>query len=136
MFDQTSICLVAIKNPPISAKIGRFIKATKQVLVGLPIWTQEVKQQLYLYNLGIDHVTIQLQVIYLLGAKVGAIAVHNHGPGMTRAKHRRLISCPGSNTTKTGGVESLAGSGMEPNVTTSQNPDHWQVTWTRCQHYL
>ena len=130
--DPTNIRLVALKNPPISPKIVCSFKATKCLLVGSPIWTWEVKEWVILHHLHIDHITIRSQLIYLIGAKVAGPGIWDCSPVTTRSKNRGSMSSPGNNPTKTMTVGFLARSGTKPNGTTSQNPDRWRVTRTRC----
>jgi len=130
--DSTNIRLVAIKNPPISPKIGHFVNATQRLLVRSPIWTREVKERLNLYNLRIDHVTIRSHLTYLIGAKVADTVIWNRGLCTTRPKNRGFISGAGNNPTKTMTVRFLGRSRTKPNQTTNSNPDRWPFFLTRC----
>jgi hypothetical protein len=69
IFDRTNTRSVAIKNPRISVEIWCFLTAIQWILVGLQIWTQEVKERIKLHNLRTDHVTIRSEHNYLIGAK-------------------------------------------------------------------
>jgi hypothetical protein len=68
--DLTDICLVAVKEGPILSEIRGFLIATPQILVRSHIRTREVKELVKLHNLYTDHVTIQSELTYLMGAKV------------------------------------------------------------------
>ena len=61
--NPTNTRSVDINNPWFPCKIVGFFQATPQLLVGSPIWKRGVKERLILYNLRIDHVTIQSQLI-------------------------------------------------------------------------
>jgi len=56
-----------------------------------------VKERLILYNVRIDHVTIQSQLIYWIRAKVAGTAIWNCGPGTTWPKNRVFMSGLGNN---------------------------------------
>jgi len=72
--DWTNICWVAIENLRISIAIWCYFPAILQILVRSQIWTREVKEHVKLHNLHIDHVMIQAELKYLIGAKgVGTI---------------------------------------------------------------
>jgi len=66
--DPSNSHWVALKKRTILGEIPGFLIATKRILVGLQIWTREVKEQLILHNLRIDHITIQSELRYLIGA--------------------------------------------------------------------
>jgi hypothetical protein len=66
--DTTNIRRVAIENPRISLDIGPYLTATQRKSVGSQIWKREVKESLKLDNLRIDHVTIQSELKYIIGA--------------------------------------------------------------------
>jgi hypothetical protein len=67
--DPTSIRWVAIEYSRISLRMGPFFTATQRISVGLQIGQWEVKEQQELHNLRTDHVTIQLDLQYLIGGK-------------------------------------------------------------------
>jgi len=95
---------------------------------------REVKEQVRLDNLGLEHATIRSELRYLIGAKVaGTIKLELRG-GYNPAKNRGFMSGPGNKPSKTMWFGFLAGSGTEPNRTAGQKPDGWRVTRTRCQH--
>jgi len=68
--DRTNIRWVAIENPRTSLTIRLYFTATQQISVRSQIWQREVKERLKLHNLRIDHVMIQSELNYLIGAKV------------------------------------------------------------------
>jgi hypothetical protein len=68
--DPTSICWVAIENPPISLKCSHYFTTIQRISVGLQIWMLEMKERPKLNNLRIDHVMIRSQLKYLIRAKV------------------------------------------------------------------
>jgi len=67
--DQPNIRWVAIENPPISRKIPRYFTAIQRILVRSQIWQREVKERLEMLNLRTDHVMIQSELKYFIGAK-------------------------------------------------------------------
>jgi hypothetical protein len=60
---------VAVKLGHVTGRICRFSIATPPILVRSPIQKWEVKELLTLHNVCIDHVMIQSELKYLLGAK-------------------------------------------------------------------
>jgi len=59
-----------VKKGPILSEIRGFSIATPQILVGSHIQQREVKELVKLHNLCTDHVTLQSELKYLIGAKV------------------------------------------------------------------
>ena len=68
--NSTNIRWVAIRNPQFSRIISGYSTVIQRILVGLQIWNREVKEQLKLHNLCIDHVTIRSELGYLIWAQV------------------------------------------------------------------
>jgi len=68
--NPTNIRWVAIENPRFSLHIWPYFTAIQRMLVWLQIWKRKVKERIKLHNLHIDHVTIQSELRYLIGAKV------------------------------------------------------------------
>jgi hypothetical protein len=91
-----------------------------------------VKEWLKLHNLHIDHVMIQSELKYLIGAKVAETRKWNRGMGSTQPKNHGFMSGTGINPAMTEWVLFLVGSGTEPNGTASQSTDRWRVMRTRC----
>jgi len=88
--DLTSICWVAIENPPIPLKISHYFTTTQQISVGSQIWKREVKERQKLHNLRTDHVVIQSELKYLIGAKgVGTVYLEPWS-GANPAKYPRF----------------------------------------------
>jgi len=72
--DRTNVRWVASENPRISCEILRYFPAIHWILVGSQIWTREVKERIKLHNLRIDHLPIQSELKYLMGARgVGTV---------------------------------------------------------------
>jgi len=69
-FDLTNIHWIPGEWPKISGEIYGVSIATQQILVRSLIWKQEAKDRLKLHNPHIDHVTIQSELKYSIGAKV------------------------------------------------------------------
>jgi len=69
IYDPTDIRWVAVKHGQMFTEIRGFSIATQRILVGSQIWKREVKERLNLHNLRIDHVIIQSELKYLMGAK-------------------------------------------------------------------
>ena len=59
-----------MKERHISGEIAGFPIVTRRILVRLQIWEREVKEGLKLDNVPTDHVTIQSELKYLIGAKI------------------------------------------------------------------
>jgi len=130
--DPTNICWVAIENPLNSRKMYLDSTATQRISVGSQLWKWEVTERLVLHNLRTDYIMIRSELKYLIGAKVAGTVKWNHGPGSTRPNNRGFMSSSGNNPTKTKRFGFLAEFGTEPNRTSCQKPDRWQVTWTSC----
>jgi hypothetical protein len=76
---------------------------------------REVKEQVMLDNLRLEHVTIRSELRYLLGAIVaGTVKLELRG-GYNPAQNRGFMSGPGNKPAKTMRFGFLAGSGTEPN---------------------
>jgi hypothetical protein len=58
---------------------------------------REVKEQVKLDNLRLEHVMIRSELRYLIGAKVAGTVIWNHGLGSTRPKNHGFMSGPGNN---------------------------------------
>jgi hypothetical protein len=93
---------------------------------------REVKEQVILDNLHLEHATIRSELRYLIGAKVAGTVILEPRGGYNPAKNRGFMSGPGNNPAKTMRFGFLAGSGTEPNRTAGHKPDRWRVTRTRC----
>jgi len=68
--DLTNIRWVALENPVILRKISLYVTATQRISVGSEIWKWEVNKRLELHNVRTDHVVLQLELKYSIGAKV------------------------------------------------------------------
>jgi len=69
-----------------------------------------VKEQRELENLGTDHVMIQSELKFLIGAKVAGTVKWNRGPVTTRPKNRGFMSGAVNKPTKTARFGILDGS--------------------------
>jgi hypothetical protein len=93
---------------------------------------REVKEQVILDNLGLEHATIQSELRYLFGAKVaGTVKLELRG-AYNPAKNRGFLSGPGNTPAKTMRFGFSDGSESERNRTAGQKLDRWRVTRTRC----
>jgi len=95
MCDPINIHWVTIENQWLSQAICCFFTAIQWVLVGSQIRIREVKEQLKLDNLSIDHVTIRPELKYLFGAKVIGTRKWNSSPVPIVPYSDRFISNPG-----------------------------------------
>jgi hypothetical protein len=111
IWDPTNIGSVAIANPQISHKMCLYFTATQRISVGSQIWQQKVKERLELHNLHTDHIMIQLELKYLIRAKVAKTIKRNRGQGTTQPKNCGFMSCLGDKPAKTNRVRFLAGFG-------------------------
>ena len=68
--DQVNFRRVAVKKMPIFSENPGCSKGTQRIVVRFQIWQQEVKQRVEMHNLRTDHVMIQSELKYLIGAKV------------------------------------------------------------------
>jgi len=68
--DWRNIRWIAVKEGHISAEKCGFSIVTQLILVRSQVWQREVKEGLKLHNLRTDHVTIQSELRYLIGAKI------------------------------------------------------------------
>jgi len=66
--DPTDICWVAIVNPRTVLGIWLCFTAILRIVVRSQPWQREVTERIKLYNLCIDHVTIQSEFKYWIGA--------------------------------------------------------------------
>jgi len=108
--DPTNICWVAIENPIVSCKIGLHFTATQRISVRSQIWKREVKEGLELHNLHTDHLMMQSELKYLIGAKVVGTVKMEPRSGCNPAKNRGFMSGPGNKPTKTARFGFLGGS--------------------------
>jgi hypothetical protein len=97
-----------VKQGDSSAKQCEISIATQRILVGSQIWDREVKQGLKLHNLRTNHVTIRLELRYLIGAKIVDLKCRVFG----------------------GNVLQLCGSGLEPDQ--EPNREFGPVANTSC----
>jgi len=77
--DLTDIRWVAVKKGPIVSEIHGFSIATPRILVESHICKCEVEQVVKLHTLCTDHVTIQSELKYLIGAKVMRLKCRVYG---------------------------------------------------------
>jgi len=68
--NHTNSCWMACKYRYAWGQIRGFSKPTQRILVRLPIWQREVKERLKQHKLHINHVMIQSELRYLIGAKI------------------------------------------------------------------
>ena len=68
--DPTNIRWVAIENAQCLLQIWPNFTAIQRILIGSQIRKREVKERTKLHNVHIDHVTIQSELRYLIGAKI------------------------------------------------------------------
>jgi len=99
--DPTNVGGVAIEKPRISLKMCPNFTATQQISVGSQIWMLEGKERQIVHNLRIDHVTIQSELRYVIGAKGARTMIWNHHPGATWPENSGFKSSPGNNCAKT-----------------------------------
>ena len=70
IWDRTNIRSIGVKQHHIPSNIHRFSIVTEQILIWSQIWRWEVREQLTVRNLRIDHVTIRSELRYIIGATI------------------------------------------------------------------
>ena len=67
---RTNICSIAVRWHQILSKIHGLSIATQWILVWSQIWQHEVHERLKVHNVRTDHVMVQSELRYLIGAKI------------------------------------------------------------------
>jgi hypothetical protein len=99
--DLTNTCWVAIENPLILCTMCHYFTATEPISVGSQIWKREVKERLERHNQYNDHVLLQSELKYWIGAKVAGTVKWNRSPGTTQPNNCGFMPGPGNNSGKT-----------------------------------